>query len=253
MDHKPENWVMGGTGLTSNLVHVLGMFDILTIFMWLTSCLPLTRLTKLILLPFSDFGLSTFYIVNGKHVRERPAVVGGSAAGTIRYLSLYAHRHKVVSRRDDIESIGYVIIYLLKGNFEWSSRSGDSLTGKSERVLKIKRQTSLKVRVHQLIFVYHKTYSQFGINCSNFFFSIHSKELIGNKYPKELYQFMTYARSLSFYQKPNYNYLRRLLRNALTNISEKDDSNFDWSEPRSVNEVPDDQDNYFWDIPLTGK
>lgn len=36
-------------------------------------------------------------------------------------------------------------------------------------------------------------------------------------------------------------------------MSEEDDCNFDWSEPRSLTEVPDDEDSYFWDIPLTGE
>lgn len=93
----------------------------------------------------SDFGLSVFYIENGEHVKEEPEVVGGSAAGTLRYIALYAHRHRTLSRREDIESIGYVLIYLLRGNVPWASQSGESKTGKSERVLKTKLATSLEV------------------------------------------------------------------------------------------------------------
>lgn len=93
----------------------------------------------------SDFGLSEFYIEGGQHVREEPEEIDGAAAGTLRYISIYAHRHKVISRRDDIESIGYVLIYMLRGNVAWASRTGDVKNGKSERIRKIKTETSLVV------------------------------------------------------------------------------------------------------------
>lgn len=95
---------------------------------------------------FPDFGLSKFYIdENGKHVVERPEVIGEASAGTIRYMSMYAHRHRVVSRRDDIESIGLVLIYMLRGHVNWASRQDDSMDEKIENVLAIKKRTSLKV------------------------------------------------------------------------------------------------------------
>lgn len=141
MDNKPENWVMGGTELTNSLVHMLGRFWVKCLIVK-NSWSGANGLNGILI---SDFGLSVFYIENGEHVKEEPEVVGGSAAGTLRYIALYAHRHRTLSRREDIESIGYVLIYLLRGNVPWASQSGESKTGKSERVLKTKLATSLEV------------------------------------------------------------------------------------------------------------
>lgn len=63
-----------------------------------------------------DLGLSTFYMKNGKHVKPRH----GKGAGTPRYMSLYAHSHSMQSRRDDIESIAYLLIEFMNGRI-WST------------------------------------------------------------------------------------------------------------------------------------
>lgn len=63
-----------------------------------------------------DFGLSTFYIKAGKHVKPNH----GHGAGTPKYMSLYAHSHQMQSRRDDIESIAYLLITFLNGRI-WST------------------------------------------------------------------------------------------------------------------------------------
>lgn len=183
--------------------------------------------------------------MNGQHVREGPEVVGGSAAGTLRYIALYAHRHRILSRRDDIESIGYVLIYLLKGNVPWASQTDDVKAGKSERVLKSKLETTLEVCA---ILISHRNENAM-ITHFNICFYFNWQELIGPENPTELLRFMTYARSLSFYQKPNYDYLRRLLRDALVKIGASEDNFFDWSEPRHVIQIPKNDKNFFWDIP----
>lgn len=103
----------------------------------------------------SDFGLSEFYIVDGKHVKEEPEEINGKAAGTLRYISIYAHRHRVISRRDDIESIGYVLIYMLRGTVAWASQYGESSTGKSERILRVKKAT--KLNVCATIYIFYST------------------------------------------------------------------------------------------------
>lgn len=51
---------------------------------------------------------------------------------------------------------------------------------------------------------------------------------------------------MSFYQKPNYNYLRRLLRDALANMPAEEDNIFDWSEPiRPIRLTQNDREAYF--------
>lgn len=63
-----------------------------------------------------DFGLSTFYIKDGKHVKPSH----GHGAGTAKYMSLYAHSHLEQSRRDDIESIAYLLLEFLNKRI-WST------------------------------------------------------------------------------------------------------------------------------------
>lgn len=65
-----------------------------------------------------DFGLSTFYITDGKHIKPNH----GHGSGTAKYMSLYAHSHQNQSRRDDIESIAYLLIEFLNGRI-WSTNT----------------------------------------------------------------------------------------------------------------------------------
>ena len=58
-----------------------------------------------------DFGLSTHYRVNGKHIDEG---YGGSVVGTALYQSIRSHRGEISSRRDDMESWIYLLLFLFK-------------------------------------------------------------------------------------------------------------------------------------------
>jgi serine/threonine protein kinase len=75
-----------------------------------------------------DFGLSKFYKKGDKHVINTN---DKSMVGTMRYVSTYIHDGSVYSRRDDIISILYVSIYLLKGTLPWCGlcpKKGDTQT-----------------------------------------------------------------------------------------------------------------------------
>ena len=86
-DIKPEN-IMMGLGAMSNTVHMI------------------------------DFGL-TRAVIDPNTNEHIPFVVHKNFIGTCRYVSVNAHKGFELSRRDDLISVGYVIINLIKGKLPW--------------------------------------------------------------------------------------------------------------------------------------
>lgn len=84
-DIKPENFLMGLAD-KSGVTHVI------------------------------DFGLAKGYLSNNEHIAYRN---GKGLVGTARYASVNAHKGKELSRRDDLEALGNVLIYFLKGCLPW--------------------------------------------------------------------------------------------------------------------------------------
>ena len=143
-----------------------------------------------------DFGLSKKYkdSKTGLHIPYRD---GKDLTGTARYTSINTHLGMEQSRRDDIEAIGYMMVYLMKGNLPWQGMVSSNPKKRYDRIKKLK----LDLKLTDL--------------CAGL--------------PKETIKFIQYARDMKFEDKPNYNYLRSLLKRMATKMNLKmDSSKFDW-------------------------
>lgn len=65
-----------------------------------------------------DFGLSKRF-VDFKTKRQVPIKEVNSFIGTPYFASIAAHKQVEQFRKDDLESIGYTLIYLVKGSLPW--------------------------------------------------------------------------------------------------------------------------------------
>lgn len=109
-DIKPENFTMG-IGKKRNMVHLL------------------------------DLGLSKFYKDDsGNHLVKKNR---RGITGTLRYASLNCHRGHELSRRDDLESLGYTLIYFARGNLPWQNIKTVTNAEKYIKVKNMKEETSL--------------------------------------------------------------------------------------------------------------
>lgn len=134
-----------------------------------------------------DFGLSKKYIRNNKHIEFES---NKSIVGTPYFISTHIHVGLTPSRRDDIESIGYILLYLLFGTLPWLNLASENKELRNHKVYEIKK-------------------------CDPF--------VLFKAAPKELKIFIQYCRCLKFTEKPNYLYLTNLLQMlAKSNLSRSD-------------------------------
>ena len=130
-----------------------------------------------------DFGLSKKILQ--KDMVHIPYRDNKSLTGTPRYASINNHLGIEQSRRDDLESLTYMLIYFLKGSLPWQNLKQDPNYGKYEKILEKK----LSVSVANLVA---------GI-------------------PREFGQILEYTRALHFVEQPDYYLIRKLLEQALLN------------------------------------
>ena len=90
-----------------------------------------------------DFGLSKKYRdpTTKAHILY---VENKALTGTARYASINAMRGCEQSRRDDLESLGYVWLYFLRGALPWQGLPARTTKQKYEKILKVKIETSLE-------------------------------------------------------------------------------------------------------------
>ena len=161
-----------------------------------------------------DFGLGKRYRdpISGKHIAYKD---GKSLTGTERYASLNTHLGIEQSRRDDIESFTYVLIYFLRGSLPWQGLKAKNNKEKYDRITDKKLNTKVALLCKDL--------------------------------PEDLLHMVNYTRGLKFDEKPDYEYLRKMIMSMAEKEKVEFDNKFDWSILESkeniVKKESDDQEN----------
>ncbi len=92
------------------------------------------------LLYLIDYGLSNKIInqKNGQHINYSE---GKSLIGTARFASINTHMGIEQSRRDDLESLGYLLVYLYSGGLPWQGIKAKTKNEKYNKIMEIKLKT----------------------------------------------------------------------------------------------------------------
>ncbi|KAI9107026.1 hypothetical protein K1719_022554 [Acacia pycnantha] len=164
-DIKPDNFLMG-LGRKANQVYMI------------------------------DFGLAKRYKdpTTNKHISYRE---NKNLTGTARYASCNTHLGIEQSRRDDLESLGYVLLYFLRGSLPWQGLRAATKKQKYDKICEKKLSTSI--------------------------------EILCKSYPAEFASYFHYCHSLTFDQRPDYGFLKRLFRDLFTREGYESDYIYDWT------------------------
>ena len=161
-----------------------------------------------------DFGLSKRYR-NPHTLAHIPHRVGKSLTGTPRYASINNHLGIEQARRDDLEAIGYVLVYFLKGRLPWQGLKARNASRKYKMIMEKKQSTSINTL------------------CAGC--------------PKEFAEYLSYCRSLKFEASPNIKYLRQLFRDLYQQqgyaLSTYGDADWDWNRLEQPKAGLDSGDN----------
>ncbi|KAJ7811510.1 kinase-like protein [Mycena leptocephala] len=163
-DIKPENYLMG-IGEHAHQVHAI------------------------------DFGLSKRFR-DPKSDLHIPYRQDRGLIGTARYSSINTHLGIEATRRDDLESLAYMLLYFLSGVLPWQGVEARSKEQRYDRIMTKKIITT-----------------PLDILCGNF--------------PTEFSIFLNYTRQLCFDDKPDYLYLRNLFRSLFTRKGYQNHNVFD--------------------------
>lgn len=169
-DIKPENFVFG-KGENENLLYII------------------------------DFGLAKKFR-SSKTLQQFPFKSGKKLTGTARYASINALSGCSQSRRDDLESVGYVLMYLLRGSLPWQGLKVYGKEDKYQKILQKKKETPV--------------------------------EELCRGFPIQFGDFVTYVKSLSYTDDPNYDYIKNLLFQVAKDNKFEFDNQYDWIKIESV-------------------
>lgn len=119
-----------------------------------------------------------------------------SLIGTPRYCSINTHLGVEQSRRDDLEALGYVLLYFITGMLPWQGLKAATKAQMLEKTLLKKRVTDIQTLCQDI--------------------------------PQEFSLYFTYVRSLKFEERPDYAYLRNIFHELFLRMGFTYDDEFDW-------------------------
>lgn len=141
-----------------------------------------------------DLGLAKKYSKNGEHIGF---IDNKDLIGTAKFASIGTHLGYEQSRRDDLEALGYVLIYFLKGGLPWQNMSGKD---------KLEKYANIKDK-------------KLGT----------SDEDLCKGLPQEFLEYLKYCKNLKFVEKPDYKFLKDKFKNLLFSQNLDYDFIYDWS------------------------
>lgn len=165
-DIKPDNFLIGRQGLPDeNQVHLV------------------------------DFGMAKQYR-DPRTKQHIPYREKKSLSGTARYMSINTHLGREQLRRDDLEALGHVFFYFLKGQLPWQGLKAPTNKQKYEKIGDKKRTTPAVTLCDGL--------------------------------PRQFAEYLDSVRSLPFDAEPAYEEYRMLLISALDDLGQSSDGDYDW-------------------------
>ena len=153
-----------------------------------------------------DFGLSKKFRSSRTHQHIKFSV-NKKLTGTARYASINALKGCEQSRRDDLEAIGYVLLYFLRGSLPWQGLHVNKGEDRYKKILQKKKGTSA--------------------------------EDLCKGFPNEFVEYINYTRNLEFEADPDYKFLRGLLTTVLEKQNSQFDFYYDWltEKPNITDEI----------------
>ena len=164
-DMKPENLVIGYKGKEKNIYLI-------------------------------DFGLSKLISNDKKNQNLSIIKKDKIILGTVRYISMNAHLGNEQYKKDDLESLAYIMVYFIKGELPWQNIKAKTRKEKYSQIYKMKKKTVPDELCEYL--------------------------------PEEMKTFINYIINLNINKKPEYSILINLINNLMKKYSYSNDLQFDW-------------------------